>query len=291
MNKENERENMEKNGIGLGNSTNTMVEGIKVIKVTLPSDLEELEIVPVGDIHVGDEFYDEKMLKNLIAYVLEKENRYIILNGDMMDMALKTSVSDIYGATMSPAQQVQYVAKLFAPIKDRILACGTGNHSERVYKSTGIDVDYLLALELGIKERYSNNSFVIFLKVGESHTSRPSKIKQQVYSIFVQHGRGGGRKMGAKVNRLVDMDNIVANADLYIMGHVHSPVNLPQSTFISDEQNMTISRHTGYYMIHNAFLSFGGYGLTYGFRPASKTITYATLNTKGVKKIKITTGN
>ncbi len=271
------------------NNTMTRVEGINLIRVTLPHTLEEIEIVPIGDIHIGDEFFDEKMLKGLIAYVLEKPNRYIILNGDMMDMALRTSVSDIYGAVMSPAQQVQHTAKIFMPIRDRILAMGTGNHSERVYKHTGIDVDYLLALELGIKERYSNNSFVLFIKVGESHTSRPSKLKQQVYSIFVQHGRGGGRKMGAKVNRLVDMDNIVANADLYIMGHVHSPVNLPQSTFVSDSQNMVIARHTAYYMIHNAFLDFGGYGLTYGFRPASKTLSYAILNTQGMKKIKIVT--
>jgi hypothetical protein len=267
------------------------VEGIKVIQVELPSSLEEIELIPIGDVHVGDEFFDEKLFKNLMSYVLEKPHRYVILNGDLMDMALRTSVSDIYGANLSPAQQVQHIASILLPIRDRILAFGTGNHSERVYKSTGIDVDYLLALELGIKERYANNSFVLFIKVGESHTSRPSKKKQQVYSVFVQHGRGGGRKMGAKVNRLVDMDNIIANADLYVMGHVHSPVNLPQSTFVSDSQNMTIARHNSYYMIHNAFLDFGGYGLTYGFRPASKVITYAVLNTKGVKKIKIVTGN
>lgn len=266
------------------------VEGIKIIQHVLPSTLEEVEIVPIGDIHVGDEFFDVKLFDSVVNYILEKDNRYVILNGDYMDMALKTSVSDIYGATLSPAQQVQYMAKLLMPIKGRILALSTGNHSERVYKATGIDVDYLLALELGLKEKYANNSFVLFIKVGQSHTSRPHKIKQQVYSIFVQHGRGGGRKMGGKVNRLVDMDTIVANADLYIMGHVHSPINLPQSTFVSDEQNMTIARHTAYYMIHNAFLSFGGYGLTYGYRPTAKVVSYAVLNTKGVKKIKIVSG-
>lgn len=266
------------------------VEGIKIIQHVLPHTLEQVEIVPIGDVHVGDEFFDEKMLKRWIDYILEKNNRYVILNGDLMDMALTTSVSDTYGATMSPAQQVQYVAKMLMPIKDRVLAFGTGNHSERVYKNTGIDVDYLLALELGLKEKYFNNSFIIFLKVGQSQTSRPSKIKQQVYSIFVQHGRGGGRKMGAKVNRLVDMDNIISNADLYVMGHVHSPVTLPQSSFVADEQNMTIARHTAHYMIHNSFLSFGGYGLTYGYRPTSKTMSYAILETQGIKKIKIVSG-
>ena len=110
------------------------VEGIKIIQHVLPHTLEQVEIIPIGDVHVGDEFFDEKMLKRWVDYILEKDNRYVILNGDLMDMALTTSVSDTYGATMSPAQQVQYVAKMLMPIRDRVLAFGTGNHSERVYK-------------------------------------------------------------------------------------------------------------------------------------------------------------
>jgi len=130
------------------------VEGIRIIQHVLPHTTESVEVIPIGDVHVGDEFFDEKMLKRWIDYILEKENRYVILNGDLMDMALTTSISDTYGAKMSPSQQVQYVAKMLSPIKDRVLAFGTGNHSERVYRSTGIDVDYLLALELGLKDKY-----------------------------------------------------------------------------------------------------------------------------------------
>lgn len=267
------------------NSDFKNVEGIRIIQHTLPHTIQKMEIIPIGDVHVGDDQADIRMLENMIKYVLEKENRYVILNGDLMNMALKTSISDIYGQILSPLDQVKYVAKLLTPIKERILALNSGNHEDRTYKTAGIDVTYMLALEMGIKELYSNNSFVLFLKVGQSHTSRPSKIKQQVYSIFVQHGRGGGRKMGGKVNRLVDMSDIVANADLYIMGHVHTPINLPQSTFVSDLQNMTISRHTGLYMIHTAFLSFGGYGLTHGYRPSAKALSYVVLHTQGEKKI------
>jgi predicted phosphodiesterase len=263
------------------------VEGIKIIQHVLPHTLEQIEIIPIGDVHIGDSEADIKALQNVVNYVLDKPNRYVILNGDLMNTALKTSVSDVYGELLSPMEQVQFVKNILMPIKDRVLALGQGNHEMRTYLSAGIDITYMLALEMGIQDRYCQNSFVVYLKVGESQTSRPSKIKQQVYTIFVQHGRGGGRKMGAKVNRLVDMDDIICNADLYIMGHVHTPVNLPQSTFVSDEQNMTISRHTGYYMIHNAFLDFGGYGLTYGFRPTSKSFSKAILYTKGRKEIEL----
>ena len=153
-----------------------------------------MEIIPIGDVHVGDEFSDLKMFKNVVDYVMAKPNRYVILNGDLMDMALTTSVSDSYGAVLSPSQQIKKVADILRPLKKRILGMLGGNHEFRVYKSTGIDISRYLALELGIEHLYCDNSFMLFVKVGESQTSRPSKIKQQVYSIFVQHGHGGGRK-------------------------------------------------------------------------------------------------
>ena len=270
------------------------IEGISVLKAVLPHTIEEIEIIPIGDAHVGDEHADVKMLKNMVKYVLEKDNRYVILNGDLMDMALTTSVSDTYGAKLNPMEQIEFVAGILKPIKDRILGMLGGNHEERTYKHTGIDVSRYLAHLIGgeefVENRYSDNSFVLFLKVGESDTSRPSKIKQQVYSIFSQHGRGGGRKMGSKANRLKDSDEIVADADLYIMGHVHTPMAFPTSTFISDTQNMTIVRKNKFYLLNNAYLDFGGYGLTHGYSPASKEISFATLFTKGRKRIRLSIG-
>ncbi len=266
------------------------VEGINVIQVILPNTLEEIEIVPIADVHIGDPNSDIKMFKEMVQYVLENPNRYVILNGDLMDMALTMSVSDSYGAVLSPARQVEKVAEILKPIKDRILAIVQGNHEFRTYKYTGIDVSHYLASMLGITDRYSDNSFMLFLKVGQSQTARPSKIKQQVYSIFVQHGAGGGRKIGGKANRLSDSDDIIADADLYIMGHVHTPMAFPTSTFVTDTQNMTIVRKNKFFLLNNSFLDFGGYGLTHGYSPASKEVTYATLYTQGRKRIKLHVG-
>ncbi len=266
------------------------VEGINIIQVILPNTLEEIEIVPIADVHIGDPNSDIKMFKEMVQYVLENPNRYVILNGDLMDMALTMSVSDSYGAVLSPARQVEKVAEILKPIKDRILAIVQGNHEFRTYKYTGIDVSHYLASMLGITDRYSDNSFMLFLKVGQSQTARPSKIKQQVYSIFVQHGAGGGRKIGGKANRLSDSDDIIADADLYIMGHVHTPMAFPTSTFVTDTQNMTIVRKNKFFLLNNSFLDFGGYGLTHGYSPASKEVTYATLYTQGRKRIKLHVG-
>lgn len=266
------------------------MEGIKVIQALLSESLESIEIIPIGDVHSGDDWCDLSLVENVINYTLEKPNRYVILNGDMINNAIKTSVSDIYSESFNPEMQIAQIAKLFRPIKDRILAIGSGNHEERTLKLTGIDPSRYLSVRLGLEDRYSDNSFVLFIKVGKSHSSYKGNIKQQVYSIFVQHGYGGGKRNGSKLNNLNDSDRIIADCDLYIMGHTHTPIANVMSTFVTDPQNMKIYRKNKYYLMHNAYLDFGGYGLRHGFAPASKDITYATFKTQGRKKIQLTIG-
>ena len=113
---------------------------------------------------------------------------------------------------------------------------------------------------------------------------------KQVYKIFVQHGYGGGKKNGSKLNNLNASDGIVANADMYIMGHTHTPIANVMSTFLCDEQNRQVYRHNKYYLMHNAYLDFGGYGLRQGFSPAAKELTTATLFTQGRKRIRLSIG-
>ncbi len=268
-----------------------MPEGLQIIKVDLPEETQKIEIIPIGDAHSGDEWFDETLLKSIIEYVLEKPNRYVILNGDLINNAIKTSVSDTYGDN-NPEFEIKHVARLFMPIKDRILAIGSGNHEERTLRLTGIDPSRYIAVRLGLEDRYANNSFVLFIKVGRSQTYRPNhdKPRQQIYKIFVQHGYGGGKKNGSKLNNLNAADGIIADADIYIMGHTHTPIANVMSVFLCDANNRQVYRHNKYYMMHNAYLQYGGYGLRQGFNPASTELTYATLFTQGRKRIRLSIG-
>ena len=62
------------------------------------------------------------------------------------------------------------------------------------------------------------------LYVLESSRETPKKqaavvrLRQMCYTIYTTHGRGGGRKEGAKAIRLADMASIV-DADIYIHSH------------------------------------------------------------------------
>jgi hypothetical protein len=267
-----------------------MAEGIKVIRVELPY-YDEIEVIPFADVHIGDEWTNVQMVQSTINFILAKPNRFVILNGDLMDMALTMSVSDTYASTLSPMGQVQHAAKMIKPLVDnnRVLAMGTGNHEDRVYKHTGIDVSRMLALELGLVDRYCDNSFVLFVKFGKAEGYRVSQPKQNVYSFFCSHGFGGGKKSGSKMNNVVDMSRTV-DADIYVFSHVHDVMGKPSDAFRCDYQNQTLKRVTKWHIISNSWQDFGGYGLKQGFSPSSREVGYVVLNGNGRKKVRMGIG-
>ena len=56
----------------------------------------EFQLMALGDFHIGDEFCDLDEIKRALKYVENTPNCYLILNGDLMNNALKTSKSDSY---------------------------------------------------------------------------------------------------------------------------------------------------------------------------------------------------
>jgi len=265
---------------------------IKIIKAELP-DFDSIEIIPIADTHYGDGLTDEKYINEIIAYIIAKPNRFVILNGDLMNVALKNSKSDVYGDKMTPSEQIQYVANKFKPLlaEGRILAMGTGNHEDRTAKETSLDMSFFLAKEMGIADRYSDKSFLIYIKFGNSVHSRPSRRSRNIYSFFVWHGAGGGgKRTGGKLNKLMDMSRTIL-CDVYVMAHDHDPVLKPDVIFQDDCNNMSCKERHIYYVLNNAWQNFGGYGQKYGFKPTSTDITSVMLNGNGEKMVKLITGN
>lgn len=261
---------------------------LRVIKADLP-DFEEVELYVLADLHIGDPTTDEQMIKEFIRYIMDKPNRYVILNGDIVDNALTVSVSDTYSQKYSPSGAITHAGNILRPVAKRILAIGPGNHEDRTVKITGIDISSWLAKDLECEKLYTDNSFVLFVKFGKSEHWEPNRNKRNVYSIFSWHGSGGGRKPGGKMNRVQSMQETV-DADLYIMSHVHTPMTMSDSTFNVNYQNMTISQRNRSYLISNAWQDFGGYGQKFGFTPISREITYAVLNGHGRKHIRTCIG-
>ena len=102
-----------------------------------------------------------------------------------------------------------------------------------------------------------------------------------MYTITGIHGYGGGRKNGGKINNLVEMSDKVI-ADIYVMGHTHTPIMTRNTIFMPDYQHKTLVKKDKYYLMTNSFLEYGGYGEQYGFIPSTTEHQEAILN--GTKK-------
>lgn len=263
---------------------------MNVIRVELPS-FDRIELIPLSDMHLGDPLTDEVAIENTIKYILEQPNRFVVINGDITNTALKASKSDIYSAKYSIEEENNVAYRLLKPLADdnRILGMTPGNHEARIYNETGIDVGLWLAQRLGILERYSKTSYILFIRFGKSASWTPTRNKKNVYSCFIRHGSSGGRSAGSKLNKAMEMSDIV-DCDINITSHVHDAILKPSIRLKVDIQNQTVSEQKVDYIVTNAFQAFGGYGLQLGFTPSIISVSYIIMNGNGAKRTILVNG-
>lgn len=258
---------------------------MKIIKVNLNDEcgeiIDKLTIIPIADVHIGDKLSNLKLLKEVLERIKKEEHTYTIINGDLCNMALKNSKSDVYSDNLSPMEQVLKATDLLEGIKNKILVISSGNHEDRTQKETNIDVTRLIARQLGIEDRYANGWWYLYLTFGQDKKKRPI-----TYGITGIHGYGGGRKSGGKINRLEDMSQVVI-ADMYLMSHTHKPISTKNCIYMPYYQSKALSKQEMYYLMTNSFLeSDGGYAEKMGFPPSNTSITEARLD-GAKKKIKL----
>lgn len=255
---------------------------MKTIKIDLPQNIDLLEIHTFADEHIGDECCDIKRLIDRIEYVKNTPNAYCILNGDILDNATKTSIGDTYTQEFNPMAQLQRANELFAPIKDKILCITHGNHENRTYRKEGINLSYLIAKQLGVDDKYTPTSAVLFIRFGKvscgrKETNGSGNVRKMCYTIYTLHGSGGGRKEGAKAIRLADMASIV-DVDIYIHSHTHLPMIMKQGFHRVDVRNSTVAHVDKLFVNTAANLNYGGYGEAAEFKPSSKDTPIIYLN-------------
>lgn len=250
---------------------------MNTVKIDLSRELKGIEIHTLADLHMGDAFCDHAEIQRQIKVIADTPNAYCVLNGDLMNNATKTSVSDSYAENLTPMQQIGQAVELLTPIRDKILSVQSGNHEKRTYNKEGIDLTEIVARELRLTDRYSKAGNLIFIRFGWNEM----RDRKQWYSIYANHGSGGGRKEGAKAIRLADMASIV-DADIYIHSHTHLPMIMKQGFYRVDNINSTARHVTKLFVNTSSALTYGGYGEVFEFKPNSKDTPIIYLD--GTKK-------
>ncbi len=252
---------------------------MQTIKIDLPVEHENIELHALSDLHLGDGMSDWFHIKNLLKHIEETPNAYCILGGDLMDTAIASSVGDTYGANLSPMEQLKQCVNLFEPLAKagKILCILHGNHENRIYKSDGIDITALMADQLGLRDKYSPTTALLFIRFGKHRAADKQHGRKVAYTVYVTHGSGGGRKEGGKINRLADLAQIV-DADIYICGHTHLPAIFRCGYYRTSMANSSIQMVSKLFVNTAAALNYGGYGDVQAFKPSAKENPIIYLN-------------
>lgn len=239
---------------------------LKTVTVELSKAFNEVELHVFGDDHVGDEHSNTALIRERIEAVRDTPNAYVVLSGDEINNAITNSKSDIYSASMNPTEQIQYVAELYQPIKDKILAIIPGNHTARTWRAAGVDPTRMFALEIGLVDKYYPEPVLLFLRFG-LNSRRASEERPVTYMIYITHGSGGGKKPGGKLGRIYELASIT-DADLYITSHIHLPGAYKIDYLRTFPSSCGVKQTTKVFVSTASALSYGGYGSTGGYAPS-----------------------
>ena len=214
----------------------------------------EIATIALGDVHLGSKEARIDKLKEKITTIKDNKNARCILMGDLLDLGLKDSVGGgSFDNDMEPEEQISGIIKLLNPIKNKIWCMLGGNHEERLRQRTSIDVNKIIAKELGTT--YCGPNVFIKARIGNIN-----------YSLFATHGSSGSISAAGKLNTIVKYSRYI-DSDVYLMGHVHELLQHTENYFKIDMKDKMIRQHKRHFIITGHYLEYGGYAEQKGYAP------------------------
>jgi len=203
---------------------------------------EYTEVVFVGDAHLGSPQFDKPRFIKMLDYCL-RNKLYVFLMGDYLEMSTRTSIgSGVYEQEFIGQSQYEQMVDLLQPLADKKLILGllNGNHENRIFQATGINISKLLARELNVK--YLGDACWNTFKVGK-----------QTYSIYSLHGRTGARFDGTALLAL-ERTSSSFFCDLIVCGHSHKLVS--SSVIIQEVKRGLVKEHKKTLLITGSYLKY-----------------------------------
>jgi predicted phosphodiesterase len=213
---------------------------------------DRMTLTLLSDLHVGSRESQHARIQEVIQQIADTPNLYGVLIGDLANMALKESKSDIYQSALNPQEELELLQKWFLPIKHKLLAAVPGNHEMRAWRGAGMDMTSILAQYLGIP--HGQTSLILQQKVGDIP-----------YTIFIHHGiPTGGRTTGKfeSNHRLAQM----VDADCYLSGHIHHGYTMREGHYLPQPDG-SLALHEHVFATCTSYTGYEPYAEWSGFPP------------------------
>ena len=234
-----------------------MLPDMKPILFNAPADMSEIEIYAIHDLHYGNRQFNLDKWKKLKEEILSEPNRFCVFVGDMMEMAIPNSKSDMFYQTVPPDAQKEWISYEMGELKDRIIAVVSGNHEHnRATKICGLYPLYDACCWARIQDKYRENFAVVDIGVGKR---RGERFRQNHYVGFLTH-KARDLKGWSTVDTLEGFDFMV-------YGHDHDPKEHARGHLVYDHTNKCVSTKSIETINAGSFLTYGDYAARAAYRP------------------------
>lgn len=232
-----------------------------MLDIALSEEFDYIELFPVSDLHLGSRLCNLPKFRKFTNMILAEPNRFIILNGDLINNNVAGAVGSPFEDDMTPREQKRALKEELKPLKERILVIVSGNHERRTKKTN--DENPLEDVAEYLERPYREEECFLKLSLGKGANG-----KRIAYSIFVTHGSGGGKRPGSSLNN-IELLSLSVFAEIYILGHVHKKTAHKAGIRVPDLHNNQIRTVDQLYVISSSYQSYGGYAAQKMLRPSA----------------------
>jgi predicted MPP superfamily phosphohydrolase len=182
---------------------------------------KKVNIVFMGDFHIGHDSCDLDMIKAKIRKVSKMNNTYIFLMGDLIENAINgVGVDEQY---LGVTQQLVLLKELLLPVKHKIIGCVLGNHEWRTNrKSQSNMILQLYEAILDVKCYEFAYKFKVFFSREGSTGGKEWIETHRNYNIIACHPDGRGSTLGWITRQFVNVSQVYGGEyDLMALAHFH----------------------------------------------------------------------
>ena len=219
---------------------------------------ETFKLYVLGDVHIGALNCAEKELRSMVKRIEEDPYSYWIGGGDFCDAVILGDVKRfdintlpnwmLKGDPTTIRQRIGDIlyeqrkrwCDIVEPIKHKCLGMIEGNHEYSIFKYHNRDHMAELCRRMSTEDNeVPNLTDCAFLRLSFDRVSgKRNKITGepschvQTVTVFICHGHGGGRGVGAEPNKLFRLA-ADKDVDIVLTGHTHTFCILPPTAVLS----------------------------------------------------------
>ena len=230
-----------------------MLDDFKLINYKCDDETPYLNIYPLGDVHIGSKECDIELFKQWIEVVKNDPYGAVVIVGDLLNMGLRNSKSNVYEEKLSPMEQKELCFELLKPIAHKIIGGCSGNHEYRAVKEVGMNPLYDVFCRMCIEDRYRENACFLKLTVGKCGKN------PNTYGVVLTHG--SSKSKDERWNYSVD------GCDCFISGHTHGAIHQPGGKIRMDLIHNTVKTVGYQHVVVLPFQRYGGYAVRGKYMP------------------------